>query len=286
MGPISFTLFAVMALCSSVSASEDVGQQTPYQPQRSSDADVQAFQTFVQEAPRTIAACRSALLSTQRREIGGDILHQIAKWTAAPDHLLEAGESISSPINSLICKLFFSETQSMLMNWGMKGGFADSASVRGPEPPSDQQKEAVAQELKRRIGQGLLSHAAGWPSAHAAEHVLHLNLIKDGDESDLYSFERNVIAEIKRVDPRYLADNEATITRTSYDHYFKVTSFRQLTKYPGPAVVSSVEFKLHLVPRAVRIDLVPVKVIFTIFLNPLKDHVGKGMKVKRTEYLR
>ena len=136
---------------------------------------------------------------------------------------------------------------------------------------------------KRRSLEGQLRPVRERELARLNEHNPRNNRLQEALIKNEYLA---VIAEIKRVDPRYLADNEATITRTSYDNYFKVTSFRQLTKYPGPAVVSSVEFKLHLAPRAVRIDLVPVKVIFTIFLNPLKDHVGKGMKVKRTEYLR
>lgn len=257
MDPITLMLLTLMALCSNVSASEDVEQQTPNLPKRSSNEDVQAFRRFVQEAPRTIAARRSALLSAQRREIGEDILHQIALWTAAPDHLLEAGESISSPISGLIWKVAFPHIR-----------LGERRYLVGKLSPLPQLK-ALGQELKRRIGEGTLQievHGLGQstPLLPANEPVIKLTILKDGNQEDLHSFAQNVFAEIKRIGFHDLESKHVRVSRISHTEYLIIAD--QL----------DVEFKFHLAPPALRINYAPVKAILSMQL--LQDHIGGCMR--------
>ena len=188
MCSFTFTLFAMTAICSYASESGNDEQQTPRHLQRSSEADGRSFGRLVEEAPRTILARRSALLSTRRKGICDDLLHHIAQWTATPDHLLEAGESISSPINNLIQKVAFPVHQ-----------------------VSIQQQKALFKEFKRRItrGTGVLGMKVAYPA-------IKLVILKDGDETDFDSFEQNVVAELKRSDNADLACDVAMVTRTSY----------------------------------------------------------------------
>ena len=46
-----------------------------------------------------------ALLSVQNEGISEDVLGEIARWQAAPDHLLEAGVSTFCPLSDLIFTL-------------------------------------------------------------------------------------------------------------------------------------------------------------------------------------
>ena len=250
MCSFTFTLFAITAICSNASASGNAEQQTPQQPQRSSEEDVQSFRRLVQEAPRTIPARRSALLSTQRRGLCDDLLHHIAQWTATPDHLLEAGESISSasPIDILIQKVAFPAHR---VGWGYL-------------PLSFEQHQALLKEFKRRITRG-----TGVLHAELAYPAIKLIIIKDGNATDLDSFELDVVAELKRSNNLHLACDLAMVTRTCYH---------------GVAVRTTIEFKLHFAPPASRATNPPGEV--TLMMKLLKDPVGPPFEHTRREGLK
>lgn len=149
----------------------------------------------------------------------------------APDHLLEAGESRSSPISNLIYKVAF--------------------PVKEHQPLPLEQQQAVAQELKRRIGGGTLhKEVKDWAA-------IKLIIVKEGDGSDLDSFDQNVMAEIRRLDKTDLACTLVEIGRNSYG---------------GVPVQSTVEFKFHFAPPAVR-HLYPATEV-TLVMRLLNDHVG------------
>ena len=253
MCSFTFTLLVMTVICSNAPASGDVKRQTPQQTQRSSDEDARLFRRLAQEAPITIPARLSTLLSIRRKGICQDLLHQIAQWTATPDHLLEAGDtmipiSTSCPINNLIIKVAFP-----VQGVGWFG-----------EPISFEPHQALLNEFKRRIAGG-----TGVLRVELAHAAIKLEIIKDGDEDDLDSFERDVVAELKRVKKQDLACDVAEITRSSY-HMVSVESV--------------IECKLHLTPHLCG-PYTGVTGQVILVMKLLKDPVGHPFKQSKVEYL-
>lgn len=129
MNLIVFLLLTAVALHPNESASKSGAPSTPEQAQEI-EAAAEVLRQSLVGAPRTTAARRVALLSVQNEGISEDVLGEVARWSAAPDHLLEAGVSTFCPLSDLIFTLY-------------RNGQI-----------SPEQRRAVLKEVERRIDEG------------------------------------------------------------------------------------------------------------------------------------